>query len=144
MISPGGYAKKFVCSGIDLSLTWYFGNNSLILHGELSSDLSDALIKVCQPSVTLRSDTRCDDKLTTSRLAGYLFPTAPNTNDIVIIYRQPLWTAKQPLRLRFCLCVIQHWMNIVKRLGLNLVIKNHRVFLSVIEMWSFGRGNRGH
>ena len=81
-ISPGGHARKFVCSGIDLSLTWYFGKyNSLILHGELSSDLSDALIKVCQQTATFKTNTRCDDKLTTSPLAGELSPTAPNTND---------------------------------------------------------------
>ena len=81
-ISPGGHARKFVCSGIDLSLTWYFGKyNSLILHGELSSDLSDALIKVCQQTATFKTNTRCDDKLTTSPLAGELFSTAPNTND---------------------------------------------------------------
>ena len=79
--SPGGSARKFICSGLDLSLTWYSGKqNSLILHGELSSDLSNALIKVCKRSVTLQIATCVGpDKLTKSPLAGEVFLATLNT-----------------------------------------------------------------
>ena len=34
--SPGGYSGKFICSNLDLTITWYPGKqNSLILHGKL-------------------------------------------------------------------------------------------------------------
>ena len=47
-VSPGGSARKFTCSNLDLSVTWYPGKqNSLILQGKLSIDLTNLLI-ACQ------------------------------------------------------------------------------------------------
>jgi hypothetical protein len=47
--SQGGSSRKFICSDLDLTITWYPGKqNSLILHGKLSSDLSNILLKACQ------------------------------------------------------------------------------------------------
>ena len=47
-VPPGGSARKFICSNLDLSVTWYPGKqNSLILHEELSIDLTN-LLMACQ------------------------------------------------------------------------------------------------
>ena len=50
--SPGGHSRKFTCSNLDLTITWYPGKqNSLILHGKLSNDLSNILLTVCQKKI---------------------------------------------------------------------------------------------
>ena len=50
--SPGGYSRKFICSNLDLTITWYPGKqNSLILHGKLSNDLSNILLTACQKKI---------------------------------------------------------------------------------------------
>ena len=47
--SPGGYSKKISCSSPVISITWYPGKqNSLILHGEASVALSDALTEAAR------------------------------------------------------------------------------------------------
>ena len=47
--SPGGSSRKFTGKNLDLTITWYPGKrNSLILHGGLSSSLSNILLKACQ------------------------------------------------------------------------------------------------
>ena len=47
-VSSGGNARKFMCSNLDLSVTWYPGKqNSLTLQGKLSIDLTNVLI-ACQ------------------------------------------------------------------------------------------------
>ena len=47
--SPGGYSRKFICSNLDLTIKWYPGKqNSLILHGKSSNDLSNILLTACQ------------------------------------------------------------------------------------------------
>ena len=47
--SPGGSSRKFTCKNLDLTITWYPGKqNSLILHGKLSTNLSNILLKACQ------------------------------------------------------------------------------------------------
>ena len=44
--SPGGSSRKFTCKNLDLTITWYPGKqNSLILHGKLSTNLSNILLK---------------------------------------------------------------------------------------------------
>ena len=49
---PDGSSKKFTCSDLDLTITWYTGEqNSLVLHGESSSDLAKIMIKVCQKTL---------------------------------------------------------------------------------------------
>ena len=47
--SPGGSSRKFTCKNFDLTITWYPGKqNSLILHGKLSTNLSNIVLKACQ------------------------------------------------------------------------------------------------
>ena len=47
--SPGGYSKKISCSSPVISITWYPGKQiSLILHGEASVALSDALTEAAR------------------------------------------------------------------------------------------------
>jgi hypothetical protein len=51
--SPGGSSKMFTCSCLDLTLTWYPGKqNTLILKGTTSLELTDRLIKVCSTSIS--------------------------------------------------------------------------------------------
>ena len=63
--SPGGSSKKFTCSSLDLTITWYQGKrNTLILHGQASSTLADILTEIGKKSIycdareerSLRSD----------------------------------------------------------------------------------------
>lgn len=49
--SPGGTSKKFTCSSLDLTITWYYGKwNTLILHGRESSMLIDILSEIGKKS----------------------------------------------------------------------------------------------
>ena len=53
-ISPGGGSRKFTCKNLDLTITWYPGKqNSLILHGKLSTNLSNILLKACQKKTNI-------------------------------------------------------------------------------------------
>ena len=43
--SPGGSAKKFITSNLNLSMTWYPGKqNSLIFHGSKGESLKELLV----------------------------------------------------------------------------------------------------
>jgi hypothetical protein len=52
--SPGGNSRKFICSDLDLTITWYpRKQNSFILQGKLSFDLSNILLKACQKNTDI-------------------------------------------------------------------------------------------
>ena len=68
--SPGGYSRKFICSNLVLTITWYPGKqNSLILHGRLSNDLSNILLTACQ------------NKINSSIVEITAFPTSNNIHN---------------------------------------------------------------
>ena len=137
--SPGGSSKKFTCSDSDLTITWYLGKqNSLILHGESSSDIANVMIKVCQKTsrddLTGMAALSVNGESIRNPLDRAMSPTTSNTNSIGELLATSVNDAPTPKALSMTDIQVEDHSKVSPKY---IYIRSHRVFISVTVIASF-------